>query len=196
MIPRVSIGFPVRNAGPGVAGALEALLSQDFADFEVIISDNASTDQTPLVCDAFARMDRRIRVERQPRNLGLNRNFDHVSSRARGELFMWVAHDDRHDPSFIRRCVAALDAGLADRARLRYAVRTGTQREGGFATVDAVAGTWTAPVAADARYDLLGVLARATALTRRTIAAILCGVRPSTFAWFARDPERFLARLG
>jgi glycosyltransferase involved in cell wall biosynthesis len=109
VIPRVTIGFPVRNAGPGVAGALEALLSQDFADFEVIISDNASTDETPLVCDAFARMDRRVRVERQPRNLGLNRNFDHVSSRARGELFMWVAHDDRHDPSFIRRCVAALD---------------------------------------------------------------------------------------
>jgi glycosyltransferase involved in cell wall biosynthesis len=109
MTPRVSIGFPVRNAGPGLAGALESLLSQDFADFEVVISDNASTDETPEVCDAFTRMDRRIRFERQSRNLGLNRNFDHVLSRARGELFMWVAHDDRHDPSFIRRCVAELD---------------------------------------------------------------------------------------
>jgi restriction endonuclease len=93
----------------------------------------------------------------------------------------------------VARCVAALDAALADRAGLRYTVRTGTQRDGGFAAVGAVAGTWTAPVAPDARYDLLGVLARATALTRRTIAAILGGISPSTFALFARDPDRFLA---
>jgi glycosyltransferase involved in cell wall biosynthesis len=107
--PRVSIGFPVRNAGPAINAALESLLAQDFADFELIISDNASTDETPDVCRAFARMDRRIRFEGQPRNVGLIRNFEHVLGQARAALFMWAAHDDRHDASFVRRCVAALD---------------------------------------------------------------------------------------
>ena len=109
-IPRVSIGFPVYNAEAGVAKAIQGFLSQDFADFEVIISDNASTDATLDICKSFAALDDRIRVERQPKNIGANRNFDYVFTQARGEFFMWTAHDDRQDRSFIRKCVAALDA--------------------------------------------------------------------------------------
>jgi glycosyltransferase involved in cell wall biosynthesis len=107
--PRVSIGLPVRNAGAEMEPALASLLAQDFSDFELIVSDNGSTDDTPALCQAFAARDRRMRVERQPTDVGLNRNFEHVLALARGELFMWAAHDDRHDPTFLGRCVAALD---------------------------------------------------------------------------------------
>jgi len=109
-IPRVSIGFPVYNAEAGVAEAIRGFLAQDFDDFELIISDNASTDATPDICRSFMAMDDRIRFERQTKNIGANRNFDYVLTRARGEFFMWAAYDDHRDLSFISRCVAALDA--------------------------------------------------------------------------------------
>ncbi|GAA0952557.1 DEAD/DEAH box helicase family protein [Virgisporangium aurantiacum] len=95
--------------------------------------------------------------------------------------------------ALIARCVRALDDGLADRTRLRYTVRGGTQQaDGAFVAAGAAAGTWAAPSTSDTRYDLLGELAAATTLTRRTIAAILGGVRPAVFALYARDPDRFL----
>ena len=109
-IPRVSIGFPVYNAEAGVAQAIRGFLGQDFDDFELIISDNASTDTTLDICKSFAAMDDRIRVESQAKNIGANRNFDYVFTLARGEFFMWAAYDDHRDPSFIKQCVAALDA--------------------------------------------------------------------------------------
>jgi glycosyltransferase involved in cell wall biosynthesis len=107
--PRVSIGLPVFNGAAHISKAVGSLLSQDFADFELIISDNASTDGTPDLCAAMARADKRIRFERQSRNLGANRNFSWVLAQARSDLFMWVAHDDLRSPSFVGRCVMALE---------------------------------------------------------------------------------------
>ena len=106
---RVSIGMPVYNGANQLPHAIEELLGQDFGDFELIISDNASTDGTLDICDSFARMDKRVQVFKQARNLGANANFDWVLAKAQGELLMWAAHDDGHHPSFIRRCVEALD---------------------------------------------------------------------------------------
>jgi hypothetical protein len=102
---------------------------------------------------------------------------------------------DIDSAALIARCVAALDIGLPDRARLRYVVRAGVQQadDGAFAAVSAIAGTWSAPPAPDVRYDLLGELASATILTRRTIAAILAGLKPAVFALYERDPDRFLS---
>jgi restriction endonuclease len=106
---------------------------------------------------------------------------------------------DIDSAALIARCVRALDDRLADRTRLRYTVRAGTQRADAFAVVSTTTGTWTAPTdptgttGPDVRYDLLGELASATTLTRRTIAAILGGVRPAVFALYARDPDRFLS---
>ena len=108
--PRVSIGLPVYNGARYVRGAIESLLSQTFADFELIICDNASTDQTQSICTAFAARDPRVRYHRNAANLGAAANFNLAFRLARGAYFKWAAHDDLHAPDYLTQCVAALDA--------------------------------------------------------------------------------------
>jgi hypothetical protein len=109
-LPRVSIGLPVYNAERYLAECLDGLLAQDHADFELIISDNASTDRTWEICRRYAAADPRIRLYRSPVNRGGHANFAWVVKLARGELFKWVAYDDVCLPSYVSSCVAALDA--------------------------------------------------------------------------------------
>ncbi|HEX7023893.1 MAG TPA: NAD-dependent epimerase/dehydratase family protein, partial [Gemmatimonadales bacterium] len=108
--PRLSIGMPVYNAGATLAGAVEALLGQTFRDFELIISDNASTDETERIARGFAAADPRVRYVRNGRNLGIAANFNGVFARARGELFKWAAGDDVCLPRYLEACIAELDA--------------------------------------------------------------------------------------
>jgi glycosyltransferase involved in cell wall biosynthesis len=107
--PRVSIGLPVYNGGPFLGKALDSLLGQTFTAFELIISDNCSTDQTAAICDAYLRKDPRIRYIRQEANLGAIRNFWQVLEQATGEYFMWAAADDGWDRTFIEKCLQCLD---------------------------------------------------------------------------------------
>ena len=76
--PIVSIGVPVYNTERYIAGTLDSLLAQTFPDFELIISDNASTDGTREICESYAARDRRIRYIRQSENIGLPRNWNAV----------------------------------------------------------------------------------------------------------------------
>ena len=89
--------------------ALDALLAQTFTDFELIISDNASTDRTEEICREYAAKDRRIRYVRQETNRGATANFQYVLDEAVGEYFMWAAHDDWWDPNFIQELALLLD---------------------------------------------------------------------------------------
>jgi glycosyltransferase involved in cell wall biosynthesis len=107
--PRLTIGLPVYNAERLLPRALDSLLAQDFEDFELIISDNASTDGTRELCASYAAKDARIRVVRNDRNVGVFPNFNQVVKLARGEYFKWAAHDDWCDPRFVGRCVEVLD---------------------------------------------------------------------------------------
>ncbi len=107
--PRVSIGLPVYNAEEYLSFALDSLLQQTFTDFEIIISDNASTDRTGPICNDYVNRDSRIRYERNDNNLGAAANFNRVVDLARGEYFKWSAHDDIHLKVFLERCVHALD---------------------------------------------------------------------------------------
>jgi hypothetical protein len=107
--PRVSIGLPVYNGGGLLARALDSILGQTFSDFEVIISDNASTDGTAGLCQQYAARDRRIHYVRHEKNLGAAKNFNYVFSLARGEYFKWAAHDDQISHDFLSICVSALD---------------------------------------------------------------------------------------
>lgn len=107
--PRVSIGMPVYNGERYLEETLDSFLAQTFEDFELIISDNASTDGTQEICRAYVAQDRRIRYYRNAQNLGAARNYNYVFELATGEYFKWAAHDDLCAPEYLARCVAVLD---------------------------------------------------------------------------------------
>ncbi len=107
-VPPVSIGMPVYNGAAFLRGALDSLLAQDFADFELVISDNASTDDTPGICLEYAARDSRIRYCRNNENIGAVRNLRRVLELSRGDFFMWAAHDDLWDPAYLSACYQAL----------------------------------------------------------------------------------------
>ena len=108
-IPLVSIGMLVFNAKRFLADSIEALLAQDFTDFELIISDNASSDGSTDICREYAAKDARISLIVQERNLGAIRNFDFALRAARGKYFMWAADHDLWKPNWVSRCVALLE---------------------------------------------------------------------------------------
>ncbi|MGI5212317.1 glycosyltransferase family 2 protein [Plantactinospora sp. CA-290183] len=107
--PRVTLGVPLYNAERYLEGCLDALLAQDYPDFEIVVSDNASSDRTWDICRRYAERDPRIRLYRNPRNFGGHVNYARVVELARGELFKWVAYDDICLPAYLSTCVAALD---------------------------------------------------------------------------------------
>lgn len=92
--PLVSIGMPVYNGELFIREAIDSLLVQTFTDFELIISDNASTDKTESICREYTANDQRIRYIKQPENKGALANFQFVLDEAAGEYFMWAAADD------------------------------------------------------------------------------------------------------
>jgi glycosyltransferase involved in cell wall biosynthesis len=100
-MPKVSIGVPVFNGENYLAQALESILAQDFADFEVIISDNCSTDKTPEICTSFAKRDSRVKYFRNDSNIGASPNYNRTFELSRGEYFKWCAHDDRCGRAFL-----------------------------------------------------------------------------------------------
>src|SRR5437870_1769296 len=86
--------MPVFNGGDVIAAAIDSLLAQDHSDFELIVADNASTDGTAQIVRSFARSDERVKYRTGAVNLGSVANFNRVLAVARGEFFMWAAHDD------------------------------------------------------------------------------------------------------
>jgi glycosyltransferase involved in cell wall biosynthesis len=109
MTPLVSIGLPLYNAQRYLREALDSLLAQDYPNIELVISDNASSDETGAICREYAARDPRIRYERAERNQGAVWNFNRVFRLARGEYFMWAAFDDVRDRSYVRRCLEAFE---------------------------------------------------------------------------------------
>ena len=108
--PRLSVGLPVYNGEAFLERAIDTLLNQTYADFELVICDNASTDRTEAICRRYEARDARVQYHRHDRNLGAMWNFRRVFELSHGELFKWAAHDDEHEPEFLARCVATLDA--------------------------------------------------------------------------------------
>jgi glycosyltransferase involved in cell wall biosynthesis len=107
--PLVSIGMPVYNGQKTVRQALNSLLAQDYEHFELIISDNASTDDTQAICLEFAARDRRVRYYRNEVNHGAVWNFNRVFELSSGKYFAWAGSDDRWANAFISKCVAELE---------------------------------------------------------------------------------------
>jgi Glycosyltransferases involved in cell wall biogenesis len=107
--PRVSIGLPVYNGEKYVAASLESILGQSYEDFELIISDNASTDRTREICLGYAAGDKRIRYHQAEWNMGAAWSFNHVFALARASYFKWVSHDDIHAKDFLSKCLPVLE---------------------------------------------------------------------------------------
>ena len=107
--PRVSVGLPVYNGEDFVREAIDSILGQTFRDFELIISDNGSTDATESICRDYAARDPRVRYERNDINRGAAWNFNNVFDLARADYFQWAAHDDVYDLCFLEQAVPVLD---------------------------------------------------------------------------------------
>ena len=108
--PLVTIGLPVRNGSRFVAQAIESILCQTYGNLELVISDNASTDDTPTVIDWYARRDCRIRYNRLDSDVGMASNFNRLVGLARGPYFKWICHDDYISQTFVQRCVSELSS--------------------------------------------------------------------------------------
>ena len=109
-VPRVSLGIPVYNGEKYLALALDSLVQQDYKDFEIIISDNASTDGTSEIYRAYAARDSRVSYYRNEENVGSARNYERVFELSRGQFFKWCAHDDVCHPAFLSRCMAVMES--------------------------------------------------------------------------------------
>ncbi len=105
---KISIGMPVYNGEPFIYDAIASLLRQTHTNFELIISNNCSTDRTREICLEFSRNDSRIKYFEQSTNLGAVRNFSFVKTIAEGDFFMWASADDRWGEDFIASCLQTL----------------------------------------------------------------------------------------
>jgi glycosyltransferase involved in cell wall biosynthesis len=107
--PLLSIGMPLYNAENYLREALDSILKQSFKDFELIISDNGSTDSTQKICENYARKDKRIKYIRHEKNKGAAWNFNYVVGMAEGKYFKWAAHDDNLAKDFLKECINVLE---------------------------------------------------------------------------------------
>lgn len=101
----LSIGMPVYNGEKYIRQAFDSLLAQDFKDFELIISDNASTDNTTEICKQYLEKDKRIKYYRNEVNIGGAANFNNLINYATTPYFMWAAHDDMWESSYISKLI-------------------------------------------------------------------------------------------
>lgn len=122
--PTVSIGMPVYNGEEYIRDALDALLQQAFTNFELIISDNASSDETESICREYAERDVRIHYFRQKENMGAAANFQFVLDHAQAGLFMWAAYDDKWEKNYLREATLLLCDEGVDFVFPTFAVRS------------------------------------------------------------------------
>jgi len=130
-MPLVSIGLPVRNGAARIPAVAESVLAQDHSDLELMITDNASTDDTEDVCRELAAADSRIRYHRHPENLGILGNFQSAMRLAKGEFFRWVSDDDRLEPHCVSRSLEVFaedDRLILVTAQLAYTGEDGVTR--------------------------------------------------------------------
>ncbi len=107
---KVSIGMPVHNGELYVEASIESILAQTYQDFELIISDNASSDRSAEICTRLASRDGRIRFVRQATNRGAAANFNHVFRLSNSDYFKWACADDLANPTLVERAVAVLES--------------------------------------------------------------------------------------
>jgi glycosyltransferase involved in cell wall biosynthesis len=139
--PLITIAIPTYNRAVWLRGCVESALAQTYPNFEVLVSDNASTDETPEVLKAFD--DPRLRVVRQEKNIGLMPNWNACLWEAKGDYIVYLPDDDRLAPWMLERCVRQImseprsvmvvalnDLNLAAEGRLLPPARSRTLQTG------------------------------------------------------------------
>lgn len=111
--PLVTIGIPAYNAASTISETLDSVLAQDYKNFVVVVSDNASTDDTPNILADFAQHDPRVRIHRQSKNIGGAANFSTLPRLCATPFFKWQSADDMIAPDYLRKCLAPLQADPA-----------------------------------------------------------------------------------
>jgi len=101
--------MPAYNCEKFISQSLDSLLGQTHGDFELVISDNASTDGTEEICRRYVTLDRRVRYIRRTENIGGPGNFRYVFAQCDGEYHKWSTADDFWHPRFLEEAVAVLD---------------------------------------------------------------------------------------
>jgi glycosyltransferase involved in cell wall biosynthesis len=109
----VTIGMPTYNGARFLADSLDSLLDQDYPNWELVISDNCSTDDTEAIARSYVTQFPQIRYYRSPVNRGAAANFNRVLELATGPYFVFAADHDLWAPTFLSRCVARLEASPA-----------------------------------------------------------------------------------
>ena len=110
--PKITVGIPVFNGEKSIRRTLDSVLSQTFLDFELVISDNASTDSTSLICQEYKKNDKRIRYIHNEKNIGGIANFKLLLDESKTEYFVWLAADDYWDPTFLEKNLPILEKNL------------------------------------------------------------------------------------
>jgi glycosyltransferase involved in cell wall biosynthesis len=108
---KVVVGLPVYNGLKYLGAAVESHLSQSFGDFDLVISDNGSTDATPEICNGYAAKDKRVKYLRSPENRGILWNHRRVTEEIGNQTryFRWAGADDIMEPGLLQAMVDVLD---------------------------------------------------------------------------------------
>ena len=109
-IPRVTVAIPVYNGGRWIQQTIESVLNQTYDDFELVISDNRSTDNTVEICESFAKQDARVRIHQNESNIGAALNFNKAYDLSRAAYFKWASSNDLLAPTMLEKCVDILDS--------------------------------------------------------------------------------------
>ena len=107
--PLVSIGLPVFNGEDFLESSIDTLLSQSYKNIEVIVCDNASTDNTQVIVERYCSKDARVKYYRHEKNLGAALNYNSTFDMSSGRYFKWAAHDDIIHENYIEQCVIAME---------------------------------------------------------------------------------------
>jgi glycosyltransferase involved in cell wall biosynthesis len=133
LLPLVSIGTPVYNGEDFIRQAIESVINQDYPNIEMVISDNASIDNTQSICEEYASKYSQIKYHRQSINHGMIANFNASFELAQGKFFCWLSHDDFLSPTYISKCMSMLDLypqAIACCSEINFVNYDGTNREG------------------------------------------------------------------
>jgi len=108
--PIVTIGIPAFNSAQSISKTINSVLNQTFKNFELIISDNASTDSTSSICMEYAKKDPRIKYIRQEKNIFIWPNFNYLVNLAEHKYFVWLGADDYWESTFLEKNVSFLES--------------------------------------------------------------------------------------